>query len=315
MAVPQKAAELHPSSILTTADPKDFKLWAPTNFAEGDTNIYVIAANHRGDMYHLRGAMTLVPHPLLVYECPDKPNELIEYLKKPLLPNNYFLAPWTWDTLIADKFDPGPKYKNIRFEQRTFTTNSESRATTIIRENVNDEKNMTKLAKGMALIDKDDEEGLKTAFKKLCVKLFKYSPIDPVTTILVQYRDTGTKGGIYPELDSSDASIVQIASYIKNASKKSKKPLNIELCGNAKPIDGLHSIGEYFGKSNLKTGLRIPKEILRPSSSRWHFKRATSRWPWASAVVDWMFLLSSVSPPSLSAFDNWWAKPGIKKLL
>jgi len=49
----------------------------------------------------------------------------------------------------------------------------------------------------------------------------------------VQYRDTGTKGGIYPELDSSNASILQIAEYIRNASGRSRKPLNIELCGNA----------------------------------------------------------------------------------
>jgi hypothetical protein len=252
MAVPQKAAELHPSSIFTTVDPI---LWVPTDFAEGDTNIYVIAANHRGDMYHLRGAMTLVSHPLLVYKCADETTELTDYLKKPLLPNNYFLTRWTWDMLIDPNFKPGPGYS-----RRTFKTYSESMATTIIKDNVKNEADMTKLAEGMAFIDKDDKEGLKTEFKQLCVKLFKYSPIDPRTTILVQYRDTGTKGGIYPELDSSDASIVQIAEYIRDASKKSTKSLNVELCGNAKQIDDLHSIGEYFKQINPQ---RWPKNTKR----------------------------------------------------
>ncbi|KAN0073541.1 hypothetical protein V8E54_008761 [Elaphomyces granulatus] len=256
MAVPQKAAELHPSSIFATAKPKDIELWAPTNFAEGDKKIYTIAANHRGDMYHVRGAMTLVPHPLLVYDCPNRPTELTDYLAKPVPANDVFLTTWSWDMLVGSD-DPGPDYS-----KQTFTVHGESMATTIIKDNVKKEADWIKLANGMAIIDKGDKENLQTEFINLCGDLFENPPSASITTILVQYRDTGTQGGIYPELDSSDASIVQIASYIRDASEKSTKPLqlNIELCGNVQPIGDLHSIGEYFRRIDSE---RWPKNTKR----------------------------------------------------
>jgi hypothetical protein len=127
IVVTQMAAGLHPLSVLATADPKDFDLWAPKDFAAHDVKVDILPAGHRGDMYHIRGAMTLEPHPLLVYECTDKTTELTDYLKKPVLsPNDVFLTPWTWDNLVGDTNPGGSDYS-----KRKFSLHSESVATTI----------------------------------------------------------------------------------------------------------------------------------------------------------------------------------------
>jgi len=255
MAVPQMAAELHPSSILATADPKDSELWAPKAFATIDTKIYIIRASHRGDMYHVRGAMTLEPHPLLVYECTSSTTELTDYLKKPVpSENDVFLTPFTWDQL-AGAINPG----GSDYSKRKFSLYSESVATTVIRNKVTKD-NRAKLANGMAIIDKNDQEAITNAFEGLCKELFAKQPSTAITTILIQYRDTGTKGGIYPELDSSEDSILEIASYINAIPKKGTESLNIELCGNAQPIGSLHSIGEYFKRIDSS---KWPKETKR----------------------------------------------------
>lgn len=239
-----------------TADPKDFDLWAPKDFATHDGTIYILSAGHRGDMYHVRGAMTLEPHPLLVYECTDKTAELTDYLKKPVpSKEDVFLTTWTWDQLSGAN-NPG----SSDYSKRKFSLCSESVATTVIRNKVTGPDAKLKLADGMAIIDKGDEHALQKEFESLCTTLFANPPSADITTILIQYRDTGTKGGIYPELDSSADSILEIVSYIQAIPKKGTESLSIELCGNPESIGSLHSIGEYFKKIDAQ---RWPKETKR----------------------------------------------------
>ena len=52
-------------TLVVTTEAKG--LWVPNTFAQSG-KIYLLSGTHRGDMYHVRGAMILEPHPLLVYE-------------------------------------------------------------------------------------------------------------------------------------------------------------------------------------------------------------------------------------------------------
>jgi hypothetical protein len=226
-------------TLVVQAEPKD--LWVPNTFAQSG-KIYLLSGTHRGDMYHIRGAMILEPHPLLVYDCSSKTLELTAYLAKPVpSPTDVFLTAWTWEQLSGANNPGGAGYSRRKFE-----VISESPATAIIRNAVKGPADKEKLSKGMAIIHKDDEAKLRAELEALCAKLFG-KPKDSETTILIQYRDTGTKGlGIYPELDSGTISVLEIATWIRAIPKKDNESLNVVLCGNADPIGNIHSIGEYF---------------------------------------------------------------------
>ncbi|KAI9774130.1 MAG: hypothetical protein M1840_005223 [Geoglossum simile] len=226
-------------ALAVPTEPKD--LWVPSTFAKSG-KIYLLSGTHRGDMYHVRGAMILEPHPLLVFDCSNKTLELTAYLAKPVpSPADVFLSSWTWEQLSGANNPGGTGYSKQEFE-----IISESAATTIIRNGIKGPADKEKLSKGVAIIHKDDEAKLRTELEAVCANLFE-KPKDSETTILIQYRDTGTKGlGIYPELDSGTISVLEIATWIRAIPKKGNDSLNVVLCGNASPIGNIHSIGEYF---------------------------------------------------------------------
>lgn len=213
------------------------ELWVPNTFAASGS-IYFICASHRGDMYHIRGAYTLEPYPLIVYETTDRTTDLTAYLAKPVKsPAEVFLTPWTWKQLTSST-NPGPS-----FSKRKFTLKSESDATRIIRKGVTGDTQKKELKDGMAIIDGRDEPELRNELKKLALRLFGGNS---ETTILIQTRDTGTQGGIYPELDSGTNSVLEIARWIKDIPDKEDKALRVVLAGNARQIGELPTIGEYY---------------------------------------------------------------------
>ncbi|PKY08321.1 hypothetical protein P168DRAFT_277926 [Aspergillus campestris IBT 28561] len=209
------------------------ELWVPKDFAE-EGKIYMLPANHRGDMYHIRAAMLLEPHHLLVYACSDKTKDLTGYLMRSVASENkMFLTEWSWEILSGSKDPIGTGY-----DKRKFEVISESNATTIIRGKINSEKDAKDLAEKMIIIDQTHKEEIRRYLESLCEKLFQTG----TEAVLIQCRDTGTKGGIYPELDSGIDSVIQIAQYVGMVSQT----LKVVLCGNTEKIDDLAGIGEYF---------------------------------------------------------------------
>jgi hypothetical protein len=93
----------HLLGILAAAEPKEHHLWVPKTFAKHG-KVYILPATHQDDMYHVRGAMTLESHPLIVYKCTDKTKELTDYLAKTA--PDAFLTRWTWDQLSGG-INPG----------------------------------------------------------------------------------------------------------------------------------------------------------------------------------------------------------------
>lgn len=209
------------------------ELWVPKDFAN-EGKIYLLPANHRGDMYHIRAAMLLEPHNLLVYACSDKTKDLTTYLTRSVASENkMFLTEWSWEMLSGSK-DPG----GTEHEKRKFEVISESDATTIIRGKIGSDKDAKDLAEKMIIIDQTHKEEIRRYLEGLCEKLFETGS----GAVLIQCRDTGTKGGIYPELDSGIDSVKQIAQYVGMVSQT----LKVMLCGNTEKIDDLAGIGEYF---------------------------------------------------------------------
>jgi hypothetical protein len=244
---------VHPLDILAAPEPKIANLWVPENFAK-DGKVYFLSANHRGDMYHIRGAMALEAHPLVMFNCTEKTKDLTDYLEK--TKEDVFSTTWDKGLLTGDNNPGGSDYC-----QRKFTLLNESLATTIISDCVKGNENLKDLAKGVASIDKDNKEKLRTELQDVCKKLFPYEPSGSRRTILIQYRDTGTKGlGIYPELDSGELSVEKIAKDIKAIPNMGTETLDVVLCGNAKPIGDLPSIGEYYSKID---STNWPKETKR----------------------------------------------------
>lgn len=279
-----------PEDVLAAAN---FDLWVPNAFAASGS-IYILRASHRGDMYHIRGAMTLEPHPILVYETTDRTTDLTAYLAKPV-PSaaNVFLTPWTWSQLTSST-NPGASYS-----KRNFTLISESEATQIIRQGVTGAAQKTQLKDGMAIIDRTDEPDLRDELKDLAKRLFAGDPKPSETTILIQTRDTGTQGGVYPELDSGTDSVLKIARWITAIPRKGTEALRVVLAGNARQIEDLPSIGEYYLQINSarwpnQTKRDIEAFFLKVASEERYYSFAVG---FRSGVLD---LFTFLGIPSIS---------------
>ena len=219
--------------VSATTKLSEYELWVPEDFAK-EGEIYLLSANHRGDMYHVRAAMLLEPRHLLVYGCTEKTKDLTEYLRRSVSSEKtMFLTGWSWEMLSGSKDPIGTGH-----DKRKFKVFSESNATTIIRGKIDSEKAASDLARRMIIIDQKHREEIRQYLESLCEKLFQTS----TKAVLIQCRDTGTKGGIYPELDSGVESVRQIAQYVGNVSQT----LQVVLCGNTEKIDNFAGIGEYF---------------------------------------------------------------------
>lgn len=265
-----------------TDDYKVATLWVPkTFFPEIDLpttdpkskSIYLLPASHRGDMYHIRAAMILEPHPLLIYECSETTKDLQKYLEAAVVsPQKHaFLTPWDWEQLINEK-NPASEEEAGKYTRREITFFTEAGATKIIRKIMDDQKGnekiKAKLAEGMAMIVSDGKNELRQEMDTLCQKLFKGAPKKSEKTILIQCRDTGTKGGIYPELDSGKTSVEQIATWIRQVPKQDKDDnavIKVALCGNTERFANLDGIGEYF------------KEIWTHIDPKWSKGETTKR--------------------------------------
>lgn len=179
------------------------------HFNPDNQEIYLLSATHRGDMYHIRAAMALEPHPLCLYDCPSKPNDLMAYLGKSRSassarsisedPATSFQTTLNWKVL-AGQSAPSPEYRKV-----TFPIISESGATDIFSANMSMGTSGPNVSAAMAIVDANIKPIVEASMGKNLQAIFP--PQGPkMKTVLVLHRDTGTQaGGIYPELDSGAA--------------------------------------------------------------------------------------------------------------
>ncbi len=71
-------------------------------------------------------------------------------------------------------------------------------------------------------------------------------------TILSLFRNTATKGGVYPELDTRDA--IKEFNENKKIPVKGANYLRTISCGNKNAISGILSVGEYWAHLTVPTG-------------------------------------------------------------
>lgn len=215
-------------------------LWVPTDFAPGDAaEVYILHAQHRGDMYHVRVAMALKPRPLIIHSCPDAGSDLMDYLSRGLNSTAVYMTKLGWDQLTAKN---APNKDTVK---KTFKLYSEGICSVVIWDAVNNGATLEQVREAVCRIDPSEKESIEAEFAKLCSKLFGVRNTNE-TTVLVNYRDTGTKGGVYPELDSGEQSIVDISTAIESMPGSEGKKLKVVMCGNPEPLGKFHSIGEYF---------------------------------------------------------------------
>ena len=228
------------------AGPKFARLWVPEEIKE-NAKVYILAGSHSGDMYHVRGAMSLERHQLIVHSCDDTTMDLTAYLRKtaPFA----FVTKLKWHELEGDsKPDHArPLYK------RNIELISEGQASRIIRNRVTDPAQYNALTAGMIQIDDTAKDDIKKVLVDLCRDLFGGEPNEQKKTVLVMYRDTGAskKDGAYPELDSGDEAIDQISSYVEEVPSAQGRSLDVVICGSEDDaFPNLRSIGQYFIEVN-----------------------------------------------------------------
>lgn len=240
------------------------ELWVPDDIKKGD-KVYILAGSHSGDMYHLRGAMSLEPHPLIVHSCDDTTKDLTAYLGKtaPFA----FVTELKWLDLVGDREPTQPK----QLYKRRVELVKEGQATRIIAHSITNCTQYETLKAGMIQIDNTAKDEIRNVLLDLCKNLFGGVPNKPKQTVLVMYRDTGTskEDGAYPELDSGNEAIQQIGSYIKEIPSAQGESLDVVICGdkdNAFP--DFRSIGQYFIKVNEACEKWLSGSNPRPQTKR-----------------------------------------------
>ncbi|HIE00012.1 MAG TPA: DUF4157 domain-containing protein [Thiotrichaceae bacterium] len=199
---------------------KNVNLYLPDDFEDLFKNggkIYMIDASHRGDMYHIRAAWAIEPHPVLIYNYRGE-NDLVEYLKN--TDENITVKTIEWN--------PATVHENNALINREIITESE--ATTII---AKEERNVKKTENKMSNVPESEASQI----TGLILEIFGDKVADGA---LVMFRDSG-RSGVYPELDSGKA-LEQLAGILR------ANGLTPITCGNPKNELEIKSIGPYWEK-------------------------------------------------------------------
>ncbi|KAI2629413.1 hypothetical protein GGS21DRAFT_526089 [Xylaria nigripes] len=225
--------------------------WVPSTFENRDY-VFIMSATHRGDMYHVRAAMQLQKVSIILHETSGKTTQVQEYLRKSALANgkHTFEVPWSYQILTSrtkpSKYDgvlsDGKDYRDDENLKRVeLITYSESEATRFIAQQTTISDDMVNF---MAILKPESKTTLNAEFAELYNKTWKITPHK--ATILAMYRDTGAKGGVYPELDTGDT----IQELSKVVEKLPRNPDNTSIriisCGSKTPIGPIPSLGEYW---------------------------------------------------------------------
>ena len=230
------------------------ELWVP-KVIEKDEHVFLMSATHRGDMYHFRAAMQISKYSVVLYDSSTETKQLEDYLKKSTLKNKkqIWVVPLTGESLSSTTkptsftgclLDGKAVDDEKSIERRKLAIHSESGSTRIIAER---STLPSEVSKNMAILTDASKKTLDSKFEGLFKNTWKITRDEP--TILSLYRNTGTKGGVYPELDTGDA-LKEINEIVKKIPVKNKKSLRTISCGNKDAGSGIPSIGEYW--MNLK---------------------------------------------------------------
>jgi hypothetical protein len=237
--------------------------------------MYYLSATHRGDMYAIRAAMTLLPGPLFIYDSSDKTQDLETYLCRTAwnLGQDYFTVPWNYTEYSAPgainypskianctlgigngtdgngyKSAPlGHEYQHMLLYRKDFKLRSEANASRAFATGISD-GNFKKIKESMALFpNRSVEAKIKEMLQPIVVSLFGKPTAQ--NTVLVVHRDSGAVGGAtpgaYPELDTGHA-LEQILEVVSSTASSSGGPLRPVMCGSVASTSKAYSIGEYW---------------------------------------------------------------------
>ncbi|KAI9685601.1 MAG: hypothetical protein M1822_004459 [Bathelium mastoideum] len=207
-------------------------------------------------MYHFRAAMQILNYSVVLYDSNTNTASLEDYLKRSALENkkHIWVVPWKWDTFknatkpasfTGCSLDGEAVTEGKDVERRKLTIHSENNSTRVI---AKQDTFPTKVSKNMAILTDDSKKTLGSQFESLFKNKWNFKPDS--STILSLHRNTGTKGGVYPELDTGDA-LSEIYEIVKKIPAKDSKSFRTISCGNKDAISGIPSIGEYWADLTL----------------------------------------------------------------
>lgn len=251
------------------------KLWVPNDFEENE-DVFFMSATHRGDMYHFRAAMQILKYSVALYDSGTSTVPLEDYLKRSVLNNakHIWVVPWKSESLknatkpasfVGCSLDGKDVTNGENVKRRKLTVHSEYDATRKIAEK---DTLPTEVSKNMAILTDDSKKTLGSQFEGLFKNKWKINPDSP--TILSLYRNTGTKGGVYPELDTGDA-LKEINEIVKKIPVKDGKKFRTISCGNKDAVSGIPSIGEFW--ADLTVPERETARDVEAYFLEWAFKK------------------------------------------
>lgn len=226
-------------------------IWVPADFAtkakdyakklkQTTPKIYIMSAAHRGDMYHVRAALFTNPMPLVLYDCPAAPNDLVEYVT--VVPKDWSVPFFTTQMTMAQiqgAQAPAAGLQKVEFQ--------------LVREATSTREFKTNISKH----DFKHSMAITTDYRQMIYKEFQKPTINPFAAIglpnsktrhvLVLHRDTGCTdpNGAYPELDTG-AALSQLVTMI-NAQKDFSTTISLKAITAGGPA-GPNSIGQYWTK-------------------------------------------------------------------
>ena len=234
------------------------KLWVPKELEE-DEHVFLMSATHRGDMYHFRAAMQIVKYSVILYDSSADTRTLEDYLKRSALNNKKYIyvVPWKLQafkdatkpaSFVCCSLNGNDVTDRNDVERRNLKVHNESDSTRMIAEK---DTLPTAVSKNMAILTDKSKYTLGSQFEELFKREWEITPDS--CKILSLYRDTGTRGGVYPELDTGDA-LGEINEIVTKIPAKDGEKLRTISCGNKDAVSGILSIGQYWAHLEVPTG-------------------------------------------------------------
>lgn len=251
-------------------------------------------ASHSGDMYHFRAAMAVNPSALFLWNCAAKGadrkrEELQDYLVDFTKHNkkNYLLAPIVTAPNASTKVRlEGWKFNGGDFQTPEQTLKkipvakwyNEGESTDLIRDAVTQNAakvDVIKSAMAAVTLTATQKTELKAKFANLFISKDLESKKTAKPGVLIQHRDSGVKGGVYPELDSGDA-LKDLAAIVADLHYHP-----IILGSDELKDHGADSLGEYWkelgkaqddGKSFAKH-YQVPQRDIEAFYFDWAYRK------------------------------------------
>jgi hypothetical protein len=246
-------------------------------------------------MYHMRAAMSIIPRPIYLYDCPNVPNDIMEYLKAIAKAKKvpYLFTSWTRAAILNAGDRPpianqkcvlgvsGQNFSSETIVDLTTAGDISNRMLGFITEGYATERFTTELnlqpqkldivKASMTMVD-GHEEVLQKMFSEINPFAKWPKPTEAKPTVLVLHRDSGkTVGGPYPEYDSG-AALEQIVKVI-NAQSNSKGTARLMavVSGAVKSTPTMPSIETYW--LQLKPVEGVTKRDIEAYFLKWAYNQ------------------------------------------